>query len=132
MSIHAEEQKTLILSFSNLLGHNFPLSAFQTHLTMKLALKQQLINGRSLTFDCFWDLTDRLSEHQIKMNPVVAITKVYQKSNRFKVVIFLVLKVVLGIQLQVSGQDILQKPHPGQGKACKSLGGGAGDGYQLM
>ena len=39
-----------------------------------------------------------------------------------KVVILLILKVVLGIQLQVDGQDILQKPYPGQGKACKSLG----------
>ena len=45
-----------------------------------------------------------------------------------KVVILLILKVVLGIQLQVSGEDILQKPYPGQGKACKSLGmpGGGG------
>ena len=38
----------------------------------------------------------------------------------------LVLTVVLGIQLQVSGQDILQKPYPGKGKACKSLGMPAG------
>ena len=43
-----------------------------------------------------------------------------------KVVIMLVLTVVLGIQLQVSGQDILQKPYPGKGKACKSLGMPAG------
>ena len=40
-----------------------------------------------------------------------------------KVVILLALKVILGIQLDVSGEDILQKPHPGQEKACKSLGG---------
>ena len=46
-----------------------------------------------------------------------------------KVLISLVLKVVLRIQLQVSGQNILLKPHPGQEKACKSLGvprGGGG------
>ena len=43
-------------------------------------------------------------------------------THSYKVVILLILKVVLGIQLQVSGQDILQKPYPGQGKACKSLG----------
>ena len=51
-----------------------------------------------------------------------------------KVVILLVLKVVLEIRLQVSGQDILQKPYPWQEKACKALGclGEALDGYQLM
>ena len=36
--------------------------------------------------------------------------------------ILLILKVVLGIQLQVNGQDILQKPYPGQGKLAKALG----------
>ena len=52
-----------------------------------------------------------------------------------KVVILLILKVVLGIQLQVNGQDILQKPHSGQGKACKSLGmpgGGGGGGWSWL
>ena len=43
-------------------------------------------------------------------------------SGGHKVVILLVLTVILGIQLQVSGQDILQKPCPGKGKACKTLG----------
>ena len=57
---------------------------------------------------------------------MVAITKVCQNSTRLKVVILLVLTVVLEIQLQVSGQDILQKPYPGKGKACKSLGMPAG------
>ena len=45
--------------------------------------------------------------------------------------------MALGIQLHVSGEDILQKPDPGKEKAWKSLGvpgwgGGAGDGYQLV
>ena len=42
-----------------------------------------------------------------------------------KVVILLILKEVLGIQLQVNGQGILQKPYPGQGKALGCLGGWA-------
>ena len=40
--------------------------------------------------------------------------------------------MVLGIQLHISGEDILQKPDPGKEKACKSFGvpgGGGGGGW---
>ena len=49
ISIYAKVEK-LILLFSNLLGHTFALNVFQTRSTMKVGLKQWLINDQNLTF----------------------------------------------------------------------------------
>ena len=85
ISIYAKVEK-LILLFSNLLGHNFALNVFQTHSSMKVGLKRQLINDQKLTFYWFLGWIDRssLSEYQMRMRQVVGTPKVNQFCNKDK------------------------------------------------
>ena len=79
----------LILLFINLLGHTFALNVLETHSTLKVGLKQQLMNYQNLMFYWFLGLIDWLclSEYQIRMYQVVGTPKVNQHSNKDKTLI---------------------------------------------